>query len=481
MNELAPVTEHKLLPRIRQLIWLYFWLLIIEGALRKWVAPALSNPLLIIRDPVVIAIYIFAIRARIFPRNGWMTALWIVGLLSLALSFVTLWPYLPPERIALVSGFGFRSNFVHLPLLFVMQKALRVDDVKKFGWWTLLVLIPMTALMVLQFRASPDAFVNRTAGGEGESMLAALGKVRTSATFSFVIGVVSYFSIATAFLIWGALKRAYPNWLLVSSAIALVIGIAVSGSRSVVGACAVVVASLGVVLILRPSAVNRVGQILLATVVLGWAISKAPVFKEGVDVLTTRFTDVAEATEQSVAKDVFTRSLSSFTDGLYVLTKAPFLGYGLGVGTNAGAKFLVGRSTFLLSEGEWSRIFLESGPLLGLAYVIWRCALIFPIGAFCLRAVRRGEILPLLLFSTAFLALLSGQFGQPTVLGFAVFGTGLALAAFNERPIRGVADLGSPGGDRSPGRPMARLSPYASRLHRPPHVPEDHRNGSADR
>lgn len=478
----SPSTSNeKTLQNIRRLIWLYFWLLIIEGALRKWVVPALSNPLLIVRDPVVLLIYILAIRAHVFPRNGWMTALWFIGLLSLAVSFIPLWPYLPPSKIALVSGYGFRSNFVHLPLLFIMQRVLRIEDVKRFGWWMLVVLIPMTALMVLQFRAAPDAFVNRTAGGEGESMLAALGKVRTSGTFSFVIGVVSYFSMATAFLIWAALKRTvYPMWLLVSSAIALVIGVAVSGSRSAVGACAVVVASLGVVLILRPSAVNRFGQTLVATVLLAWAVSKTPLFKEGFDVLSTRFTDVAEATEQSVAKDVFTRALSSFGDGLYVLTKAPILGYGLGVGTNAGAKFLIGRSTFLLSEGEWSRIFLESGPVLGLAYVLWRCALIFPLTLFCLRAVRDGEVLPLLLFSTAVLALLSGQFGQPTILGFAVFATGLALASREQPSVATTSPAASPAQRPSPVRLVGRRSPFAGRLHGP-EAPQDHQNGSADR
>lgn len=479
MNPATPPQE-KTLRNIRRLIWLYFWLLIIEGALRKWVVPALSNPLLIVRDPVVFLIYVLAIRAHVFPRNAWMTALWIIGLLSLALSFVPLWPYLAPSKIAIVSGFGFRSNFVHLPLIFVMQRALRFEDVKRFGWWTLVVLIPMTALMVVQFRAAPDAFVNRTAGGEGESMLAALGKVRTSGTFSFVIGVVSYFSIATAFLIWAALKRTvYPTWLLLSSATALLIGIAVSGSRSAVGACAVVAASLGLVLILKPSAVNRFGQALVVIVLLGWGISKTPLFKEGVDVLSTRFTDVAEATEQSVAKDVVTRALSSFQDGLYVLTKAPFLGYGLGVGTNAGAKFLVGHSTFLLSEGEWSRIFLESGPVLGLAYVIWRCALIFPLTAFCLRAVRHGEVLPLLLFSTAVLSLLSGQFGQPTILGFTVFGAGLALSAregsWDARPSAVI------GSDRqSPASAVRRRSPFAIGSSEPA-ATLDQQNGSAHR
>ena len=45
--------EEKAKHRIRQLIWLYLWLLLIEGALRKWVMPRFSNPLLLIRDPVM--------------------------------------------------------------------------------------------------------------------------------------------------------------------------------------------------------------------------------------------------------------------------------------------------------------------------------------------------------------------------------------------------------------------------------------------
>jgi hypothetical protein len=41
---------------IRLLIWVYFWLLLGEGALRKWIFPSLSGPLLIVRDPVLLAI-----------------------------------------------------------------------------------------------------------------------------------------------------------------------------------------------------------------------------------------------------------------------------------------------------------------------------------------------------------------------------------------------------------------------------------------
>ncbi len=90
-------------------------------------------------------------------------------------------------------------------------------------------------------------------------MLSALGKVRTAGTFSFVVGVVAYFALATGFALWAGLKGGvYKNWILFAAGIALLIGIVVSGSRSVVGACAVVGASLLIVLFVRPALVNRI-------------------------------------------------------------------------------------------------------------------------------------------------------------------------------------------------------------------------------
>jgi hypothetical protein len=479
MNPNSP--ENKTIRNIRRLIWLYFWLLLIEGALRKWVVPQLSNPLLIVRDPVVLLIYVLAIKARVFPRNGWVLSIGIIGFLSFLVSFIPLWPYIPPGRILLVSGFGFRANFLHLPLIFLMPQVLRPQDVKRIGWWALVLVVPMSLLMVAQFRAAPDAFLNRTASGEGEMMTAALGKVRTAATFSFVIGVVAYFSLATGFLIWGALKRGvYKAWVLFAAGVALLIGISVSGSRSVVGACAVVVASLLAVLFLRPSAINRFGQTLLVTVVLGFIVIQTPVFKEGLNVLTARFTDVAEAEERSITAGLIQRVFDTFSEGFFVLSKAPFFGYGLGIGTNAGAKFLTGQSTFLLSEGEWARTILESGPVLGLAYLIWRCSAVVRIGLLCLRSVKLDNVLPLLLFSSSFLPLISGQFGQPTILGFAVFTTGLALAARKEDDESVVPGPVSGRSTRAGERVVGRRSAYADRMHRPT-APRDQRNGSIDR
>jgi hypothetical protein len=466
---------------VRRLIWLYFWLLLIEGALRKWALPDYSNPLLLIRDPVAVAIYLFAIPAKVFPKNGWTIALFTIGFLSLIATFAQLWLYLPPQIIAFVSGYGFRSNFFHVPLIFVMAKVLRPEDVKRFGWWILALAVPMAALMVAQFRAAPDAFVNRTAGGEGEMMLSALGKVRTAGTFSFVTGIVSFFALATGFLVWAVLRRTvYKNWLLAAAGSALIIGIVVSGSRSVVGACAVVIASLVIVLVLRPDVINRFGQTLIVVTILAFVVSRTPIFKEGLSVLSTRFSEVAEASDQSVTRGLITRVFGDFEEAFFVLPKAPFLGYGLGIGTNAGAKFLTGRSGFLLTEGEWSRVFLEMGPVLGIAYVGLRCALVVWIGLLCLRSVKRGNVLPLLLFSSSFLPMISGQFGQPTILGFVVFTTGLALAARNEEDILPAKTQLKAARAVMPKKAIPTRSAFASRLHSS-NPGSSKTNGSVDR
>ena len=205
----ADSREEKARHRVRQLIWLYLWLLLVEGALRKWVVPSYSNPLLLIRDPVMFAIYFYSIRGRVFPTNAWVISLWVISGCSLVASIISLYPYLPITPILEVTFYGFRCNGFHLPLIFIMGSVFDEGDVKKFGWWIIVLMIPMGLLMAAQFRASPDSFINRTAGlGEAEQLTACGGKIRPPATFSFVTGTVYYMSLATAWQ--GSCNKPYP-------------------------------------------------------------------------------------------------------------------------------------------------------------------------------------------------------------------------------------------------------------------------------
>jgi O-antigen ligase len=255
----------------------------------------------------------------------------------------------------------------------------------------------------------------------------------------------------------------------------------VSGSRSAVLAVAVVVASLAVILVIRPSAVNKFGRHLLLAALVFWMITYLPIFREGIGILSDRFTESAEDGDTSVVEGLIGRTIDGFTEGAQVITKAPVGGYGLGVGTSGGASFLVGQGSFLLAENEWSRIILESGPVLGLAFILWRCALTYRVGSFALRQLRAGNTLPTLLFSAAFFVMLEGPFGQPTSLGFAVVLAGLCLAARpNEERIDTEPAETKETEDQELATRRPRRSAYAERLHAPRitfHPP----NGSSDR
>lgn len=467
---------------IKRLIWAYFWLLIIEGALRKWVVVRFSDPLLVVRDPVAIAAYLLAIKARVFPRNWWVYSLMIIGALSFIVGALVLQPYLPLKPLLLVTAFGWRSNFLHLPLIWVIAKVFDAKDVKRLGWWMLVTLVPLALLMAVQFNASPDSFVNRVAGGSAEAQQidAGGGKIRPPATFSFISGVIFYAAASAAYLLYGALKReTYPTWLLFAAGFALVVATAVSGSRSVLLALIVVIASLGIIILLRPRQMNQFGRILLLVLAVMLIVSRLPIFKEGVGILSERFTASAEAAETTVAGGLIERMLSGFTEPLNAFGHTPIFGYGLGIGTNAGAKFVTGRSMFLLSESEWSRILLESGPILGLAFVLWRIALTARLGYLSIVQLQRGNILPIILYSSCFLTLLNGQFGQPTNLGFATLICGLCLASMEIEYYRGPrAPAEPPPVARAAAPPrVRRRSAYAERLHQT----AERTNGSADR
>lgn len=283
-----------------------------------------------------------------------------------------------------------------------------------------------------------------------------------------------------AFLVYGVLnKGVYKRWLLLASAAGLLIGVGVSGSRACVLAVALVVLPIFVIFLIRPSAVNRAGGTLLAIVFLGFIASYLPFFKEGLNVLSDRFVDSAEVAETSIVGGLIERMVHEFTEPFSYIGKIPMTGYGLGLGTAGGAKFLTGTGMILLTENEWGRIIAESGPILGLMFIVWRVSLTGKLLVGSLRALKLGEVLPILLFFCTFLAVLNGQLGQPTTLGFTVVLAGLCLAATNPR------EETTPGEEeeadqRIEPKPLPRRSVFAERIHRAsPRT--DHTNGSVDR
>ena len=90
----------------------------------------------------------------------------------------------------------------------------------------------------------------------------------------------------------------------------------------------------------------------------------------------------------------------------------------------------------MLAEDEWSKIFLELGPLLGGAFLGYRLFLTAYLAMRALGALfTRRDNLPILIFAAASVPIALNQWAPPTLLGFAVIGAGLLLASLNEDPV----------------------------------------------
>ncbi len=412
---------------IQRLIWLYFWLLIFEGALRKWVVPQLAAPLLIIRDPVVIGAYFLAIRAGVFPKNIFTKIIIFLAFISFLGGLATVITSDSNLTVAVII-FGIRTNFLHLPLIFLLTKVFNLDDLKQLGRWVLLLAVPMAILMVYQFNSPPESFINRGAGTGAAQLGAAMGKIRPAGTFSFITGAAQYLSLVASFLLYGLFQnKIYPNWLLSAAGLSLVLALAVSGSRTAVTAVGIVVLSLLIVLLIRPRLASKSYKFLLLASIISLGMSFVPSFNEGIEVLNARVENAN--TVESSSGGIVGRYFDGFLAPFSHVDQIPPLGYGLGMGTNVGAVLLTGKIQYLLAEGEWERVIFESGLVLGLLYILLRIALVGWMGWLCIRNVAAGNILPLLLFSSCGVQILNGQFSRSSDVGFAVLGGGLCLAS----------------------------------------------------
>ena len=408
---------------IRKLIWVYFFFLLFEGALRKWFLPGLSNGLLIIRDPIVLWIYYLSYREGIFPiHNKYLVVLFKWTIVASIISLLV-------QAHHLTIAYGIRTNLLHFPLIFIMGRVLSFRDVILFGKGFLLLGIPMTWVVSEQFQADHLDVLNVAAGGTGHQMMTSGDKVRASGTFSFVSGIVFYYCFAVAYLIYGFLvKGTFPRWMLYLGAGLTTLAMVTAGSRAVIAEAIQVFACLGFLAYFRPNQFGKITASTFAFLAIGLILySQINLFKEGLMFLSLRFEEAANI-EGNPIEAYFIRYWDIITSpwrSLRFESINDWLGNGLGSGTRAGAA--LGRGVGY--ELDWDRHIYENGAILGVIFIIIRFWITKDLLKVCLYAIRRNSYLAILLWGAAAPVILFGILGQPTNLGFAVFGCGLCLAS----------------------------------------------------
>jgi hypothetical protein len=418
--------EAKQVAVLRGMIWLYFVLLITEGALRKWALPSLSAPLLVVRDPLVLLIYVQALRCRRFPVGGP-----IVVYFLLLTSFTLLALFQMIAGIGggpLVAAYGLRTNFLHLPLIFVIAQVFSQADVIKAGRWVLMLSIPMAALMIWQFMSPPDNWINNATTADAQQISFALGKIRPAGTFSFATGAAHFFVLTTAFLIYGLAepRAGYSRWLLAASLFSVMIVQPVSGSRLLVLGCGLTLVAAIIFAVLGKGGAPRILMVAVLICAALAALSLTSFFREAMTVFMTRWDDASGGGPDD---SLTGRILGGFLDPFALMSQVGWLGRGIGLGTNAASAMMTGSAQFLLAEGEWSRVIMESGPLLGFSFLAYRTWLAGDMAVRATAAAAQQNLLAWLLAWDACRSLINEQLSQPTNLGFMVLVSGLCLAA----------------------------------------------------
>jgi len=426
-----PARTHSKMPMLKKLFWAYFLLLIFEGALRKWIVPELAGPVLLVRDPVALLILVEALRTGKWPQK-WTT---ISGLLAASLIIVAAIQTFLIDNPWVAALYGLRSYLLPFPVAFVMGENLTAEDVRKFGLCTLWLLMPLTALEVMQYMAPPDSLLNVGAYRGAEQISYVPGHIRAAATFSFVAGPIGYSAMVAAFVFYGLMNERFAQkWLLWASTGALLLSIPLIGSRTVTFALAGVVACAGIAAMWGGGQLSKTLKIVAPIVLLFLLVSVLPVYTAASASMQARVRHANEAEGGSAVRAIAHRAVGPIVELLATTDFASRpLGVGMGRGASAIEELLTGRAGFSLAEGELGRLMAEIGPLPGLFYMLFRLVLALFLFKEALAAARNQEPLALFLAPLTIPGILFDVLEQPTEQGFMVIGIAFTVAALKLR------------------------------------------------
>ncbi|MDO6803816.1 hypothetical protein Q4595_15300 [Wenyingzhuangia sp. 1_MG-2023] len=339
--------------------------------------------------------------------------------------------------------YGWRIYFFYFSFIFIMGKVLNREDILKMGRFCMYVSIPMTILIMLQFYSPQSAWVNRGVGGdmEGAGFFGALGYFRPSGTFSFISGF-TYFQLLVSFYLLFYMfsndllekKERINGWLLLIIGICYLVTIPFSISRTHFFQTVVVVV-FAIVGALFSNKAKKVLKIVVSSVIVFMCFVSYNIKSDGVDAFLHRF-DSASNSEGGLEGSLGDRYIGSITRAFD--TGDAFWGYGLGFGSNVGAKMLglENMYTKFNSDQEWVRVFGESGLILGFLIMLIRVCFSFSVSINSFKKLKKQEdLLPWLFSCGVLMVLMMGQLNANSSLGFAVFIGGLCLASLKSYKV----------------------------------------------
>lgn len=423
---------------IKIAIWIYFWLWLFEGALRKWFLPSLSNPLLIVRDPIALYILYKALVGRISFINNYI----LIGCFTTFLSIV--FALLIGHQNLWVALFGARIMLIHFPLIFIIGEVFTKSDVDKFGQIMLFLLPWMTILISFQFYSPQSAWINRGLGGnlDGAGFSGAMGYFRPPGTFSFITGVQMFYPLGAVFVFYYWLSNVKCNKvLLITASLSLAVALPISISRTAVFwvLFIAIMSVIGIVVMGRKRAVGSFIKFAIIGVLILILLQYTEIYQLGSEVFSARLKNANKGGAVTLKESIGDRMIENLIGPLFKLSAYDLIIGNLGMGTNAGTR-LLGKTGYLIGEIELERLFGERGLILGLIMYVLRVFLVLKFMFLAFLKLNEKLLLPWLLSGIIFFIMIRGHWGQPTALGFSVITCGLLISLLKRKNLIKVKD-----------------------------------------
>jgi hypothetical protein len=226
----------------QRLIWAVLFLVVCEGALRKFL-PGLQAQIYLLKDALLIAAYAKFLIAR--PPSGKHDKA-ISGLrtwMLLTVSYCVLQLINPNSPSILVTAVGLKNYVLYMPLAFLVPYLFRsgAELENKLRLYAV-VMIPFVALGLVQFSFGPEHWLNSTLDWDEESLQQAplfgtgeMVRARTTGTFSYVGGYVTFLTVMfylAAGLIVGSKWAVQGNRLVIGMLTLTLAAMFTTGSRT---------------------------------------------------------------------------------------------------------------------------------------------------------------------------------------------------------------------------------------------------------
>jgi hypothetical protein len=351
-------------------------LVIVEGAIRKWLLPGLSEVVYFAKDGVLLLAYgLFLLaprerfEARSFPGLGILLAVTAAWIVFEAFNVML--------GSSIVGAFGVKCYLWYVPLLFLVPHLFEsTNQIERFLRRYLLLLIPVCVLGVAQFFSPPDSPINRYAFMSDETNVVGFGdeeaRTRVTGTFAYITGHATYLQVTAALLLTLFCLPLSTFWYIIGICqYVLIIGnVLMSGSRGPAFLIAGMTIAFMASAVGRHSVAMRRLRVALIIMVIAGSLGVAFAFRDAFNVFMYRVESSGDTAERLKVVDV-----GSLDDAL---DAAGAGGFGAGA-TQPGANALrriLGIPPMMKdppeAEAEYLRVMLEIGPIGFLAWYALR-------------------------------------------------------------------------------------------------------------